>query len=141
MPRVMARFRKEGGLTDGETTLTRHSQFPTQTYRQRFLKPNPYTTQERLEREEFPEDHPWTGFEDRPGWADLKRKAQERDGWTCRMCKRAVTPATCQVDHIIPYSRYKRPVEANRLENIWTLCIDCHRIKTESERRMESRMR
>jgi len=141
IPRVMTQFRKANSLGDGETTLVRHSDFPTLQYRKRFLKPNPYTTQERIEREELPEENPWLGFEDRPGWADTKRKAQERDNWTCRLCKRAVTPETCEVDHIIPYSRYKLPVDANRLENLWTLCIDCHRARTESQRRMESPVR
>jgi group II intron reverse transcriptase/maturase len=140
MPWVMRRFRKENGLTDGEITLVRHAEFPTQRYKKRFLKPNPYTTQEKIEREELPNENPWLGFEDRPGWADLRKQVMERDGLTCRLCRTPVTPETCEVDHIIRYSRYKRPVDANRLRNLWTLCITCHREKTESERRMESRM-
>lgn len=141
MPQVMRRFCKGGSLTDGKTTLTRHSNFPTLRYKKRFLKPNPYTSQGRIEREELPDENPWPGFEDRPGWADLRRQVMERDGMTCRLCKSPVTPETCQVDHIIRYSRFKRPVDANRLGNLWTLCIPCHRSKTESEQRMESRMR
>ena len=140
MPAVMRRFRQDGSLGDGRTTLTKHRSFRTLRYKKRFLKPNPYTNQEIIEREELPDDNPWPGFETRPGWADTKRAAMERDNYTCRVCKEPVTPETCQVDHIIQYSRYKRPVDANRLENIWTLCIDCHRRKTESEQRMESRM-
>jgi len=140
MPQVLRRFCKDNGLTDAGTTLTRHSVFPTRRYKKRFLKPNPYTTQERIEREELPDENPWPGFEDRPGWADLRQQAGERDHWTCRICKAIGTPATCQVDHIIQYSSYQRPVDANRLENLWTLCIPCHRRKTESERRIESRM-
>jgi RNA-directed DNA polymerase len=140
MPRVMRRFRKDGSLTDGVTTLTRHTAFPTLQYKKRFLKPNPYTSQERIEREELPDENSWPGFEDRPGWADLRRQVMDRDGMTCKLCKSPVTPETCQVDHIIQYSRFKRPVDANRLGNLWTLCIDCHSKKTESERQMESRM-
>jgi RNA-directed DNA polymerase len=139
MPDVMRRFREGCNLTDGETTLTRHTQFPTLRYK-RPLKPNPYTTQESIEREEFPDENPWRGFESRPGMADLRRQVMERDGMTCRLCKTPVTPETCQVDHIIRYSRFKRPVDANRLRNLWTLCIPCHRAKIESERRMESRV-
>jgi RNA-directed DNA polymerase len=140
MPRVMARFRKDGSLGEEEVTLARHTDFPTLRYKKRFLKPNPYTVQEKIEREELPDDNPWPGFENRPGLADTKRKAQERDNWMCRICKKAVTPETCEVDHAIPYRSYKRPVDANRLENLWTLCIPCHRRKTESQRQMESRM-
>jgi 5-methylcytosine-specific restriction endonuclease McrA len=92
-------------------------------------------------REELPEDDPWPGYETRPGWFDIKREVQERDNWTCAICKRAVAPDTCEVDHLRPYSCFKRPVDANRPENLWALCIDCHRRKTENERRMESRVR
>jgi group II intron reverse transcriptase/maturase len=141
MPRVMARFRRESGLGEEETTLVKHTAFPTLQYKKRFLKPNPYVTQERISREELPDGDPWPGFEDRPGWADIKRKAQERDSWTCRKCGRAVTPETCEVDHIVPYQHYRRPVDANRLENLQTLCIDCHKMKTESQRQVESRVR
>jgi len=141
IPQAMVRFRQGNQLGEGKTLLTRHSEFPTQQYRKRFLKPNPYTTRERLEREELPDESPWPGFEDRPGWADIRCKAQERDNWTCRICKtEGLTLETCQVDHIIGYSYYKRPVDANKLENLQTLCIPCHKRKTEEDRQRESRM-
>jgi 5-methylcytosine-specific restriction endonuclease McrA len=137
---VLRRFYTDSSLTDGTTKLTSHANFPTLRYGKRYLKPNPYTTQEKIEREELLDENPWSGFEDRPGWTDLKRQALERDNWTCRICKAVCTPTTCQVDHIVQYNRYKRPVDANRLENLWTLCIPCHKRKTESERQMESRV-
>jgi group II intron reverse transcriptase/maturase len=140
MPTVLHRFGKDSTLTDGQNTLARHTDFRTLQYKKRFLKPNPYTNQENIEREELPDENPWPGFESRPGWTDIKQKALERDNWTCRICKQPVSPDACEVDHIIPYSRYKRPVDANRLGNLWTLCIPCHRCKTESERQAESRM-
>jgi RNA-directed DNA polymerase len=141
MPQVMKRFHKGTNLGEDGTTLLKHTAFPSLRYKERFLKPNPYVTQEVVGREELPDDNPWPGFEDRPGWADTRRRAQERDNWTCRICKKVVTPETSEVDHIIPYNRYKRPVDANRLKNLWTLCIECHKIKTESERRRESPVR
>jgi len=141
MPQVMERFYKDGVLGEGEITLTRHASFHGLTYNKRFLKPNPYTNRDRIGREDFPDDNPWTGTESRPGWNDIAFKAKERDNWTCRLCKKAVTPETCEADHIMPYRRFKRPVDANRLENIWTLCIDCHRTKTECDRQRESRVR
>jgi RNA-directed DNA polymerase len=142
MPQVMQRFYQDSSLGEGNIRLLRHSDFPTAQYKERFLKPNPYTTQERIEREELPDDNPWPGFESRPGWADIQRQAQERDNWTCKNCKtEGLTPETCEVDHIIPYRYYKRPVDANKLENAQTLCIPCHIKKTEADRQMESRMR
>jgi hypothetical protein len=138
MPQVLKRFSRDGTLSDGDSTLVKHAAFQPRKYKERFLKPNPYTTQGKVEREELPNENPWTGFEDRPGWADIKRKVQERDNWTCGICKAAVTPETCQVDHLRPYSSFKRPVDANRLDNLWTVCIPCHRRKTERERQRES---
>jgi len=141
MPQVMTRFRRGNSLGEGETILTKHTAFSTQQYKERFLKPNPYTTQESIAREELPDESPWPGFEDRPGWGDIALKVKERDNWTCRLCKKGVTPETGEADHIRPYSSFKRPVDANRLDNLWTLCIDCHKMKTELDRQRESRVR
>jgi group II intron reverse transcriptase/maturase len=131
MTEVMKRYRTAKGLGSSLITLTKHTTFPTQTYKKRFLKPNPYSTQEPVKREELPDEYPWMGHEARPGWADIKRTVQERDNWTCLMCKKAVDSITSQVDHQRPYSRFKRPVDANRPDNLWTLCIECHRLRTE----------
>jgi group II intron reverse transcriptase/maturase len=141
MPAVLTRYRTANGLGSNLITLVRHGSFPTQQYRKRFLKPNPYTTQEPIRREESLDEALWAGHEARPGWHDIKRMVQERDNWTCLMCKKAVDPTTSQVDHRRPYSRFKRPVDANRPENLWTLCIDCHRLRTELQQQTESRMR
>ena len=138
---VLARFGKGGAFTAEGVRLVRHSAYPTLRYKENYLKPNPYTTQAKIGREELPDENPWLGFEDRPGWADIRVKVLERDGWTCRLCRRPVTNETAQVDHLRRYSSYKRPVDANRPENLWTLCIDCHAKKTEWERQRESRMR
>jgi len=140
MPQAMQRYRQGNSLGTDETRLQGHWEFHTKKYKKRFLKPNPYTTQETIAREELPDDNPWGGYEERPGWADIARRAQERDNWTCRLCKCVVTPETCQVDHIIPYWRYRRPVDANRLDNAQTLCIECHKIKTELDQQMQSRV-
>jgi 5-methylcytosine-specific restriction endonuclease McrA len=141
LPQVLGRFSQGNHLGEGTTILIGHSAYRTRRYKDSFLKPNPYTTRATLEREELPDERPWPGFEDRPGWADIKQQAQERDRWTCRLCKATgLTPGTCEVDHILRYSCYKRPVDANRLENLQTLCIACHKRKTELDRQMESRM-
>jgi len=108
MPKVMTRFYKEQRLGEDGVKLMRHGDFPTQQYKKRFLKPNPYTTREKLEREELPDENPWPGFENRPGWGDIKHQAQERDNWTCRLCgTTGLTSQTCAMDHIVPYASYK----------------------------------
>jgi RNA-directed DNA polymerase len=141
MPQVLARFCGGSGLREGDVELVKHTNYPTQQYKKRFLKPNPYVTQECIGREELPDENPWPGFENRPGWADARLKALKRDNHTCLVCKKAVTSETAEVDHVRPYACFKRPVDANRPENLMTLCIDCHRLRTEMYREMESRMR
>jgi group II intron reverse transcriptase/maturase len=136
MTEVMRQY--GNGLT---VMLAKHTSFKTKRYQLSPSKPNPYTTQTVIEREELPDDNPWLGHEIRPGMLDLRPLVLERDGYTCCLCKAPVTNATANVDHIKPVRRFKRPVDANTLDNLWTLCLQCHTQKTESDRQMESRMR
>jgi len=141
LPQAFTLHYSEGTLKSGELALVKHNDFPSLPYAKRFLKPNPYTNQEQIEREELPDDSPWPGYEERPGWADVRLKALERDNYTCLVCKKAVTAETAEVDHVRPYACFKRPVDANRLENTMSMCINCHRLRHENLREMESRMR
>jgi len=104
---------------------------------------NPYTmTEQTLVRpDEFGLEHTWFGEERRLGMADLRPLALERDLWSCRNCGTRVTNLEARIDHVRPVSRFKRPVDANVLPNLQTLCEPCHAAKTESDRQMESRMR
>jgi hypothetical protein len=51
---TLHRFDQDGGLGTEGIHLLRHSDFPALSYQERFFKPNPYTTRERIEREELP---------------------------------------------------------------------------------------
>jgi group II intron reverse transcriptase/maturase len=128
-------------LSYGDRWLVRHTSFKAKRYLVSPFKPNPYITQERIEREELLDTNPWLGSEERPGMADLRLLALERDGYKCCECKEAVTNRTAQVDHKRAVSRFKRPVDANRLENLQTFCIPCHARKTRSDRQLESCVR
>jgi len=137
MPGVMRQYRM--ALT---VALRGHSTFKLKPYNERFVKPNPYTAGEGIDREESPDDNPWTGTERRPGSADLRLIVLERDGYKCCGCGKSVTNATAQVDHVRPVASFKRPEHAQRLENLQTLCTDpCHKRKSELDRQRESRMR
>jgi RNA-directed DNA polymerase len=146
MKEVMIRFlavRVEGDtktLGVEKSWLARHGSFKEKRYSASPFKPNPYTTLGPVEREELPDDNPWHGNESRPGMADLRPVVMERDGYKCCECKEAVTSRTAQVDHKRPVCSFKRPVDANCLENLWTLCIPCHERKTEKDRQRESRV-
>jgi len=137
MPRVLRRFKRDSSLATSEQRLLKATEFPTQISRQRFLKPNPYTTQQQLTREDLPHESDWTGCDPRPGMADLRPLVFQRDQRCCRKCGVALTADTAVVDHIRPVRRFRRPVEANRLENLQTLCPPCHTAKTELDRQRE----
>jgi Group II intron, maturase-specific domain/HNH endonuclease len=141
MPTVMRRYYTRGlGLGTTEKRLTRHASFKRLIWKKGYLVPNPYTTMATIEREALSDLSSWTGYEARPGWADIRLTVLERDDFTCGLCKSRVTDSNAQVDHLLPYSHFKRPVDANRPENLWTLCEECHTRKTQRDRRMESRM-
>jgi len=142
MPVVMQRFKRDNTFASDKSRLLKPTEFPSLQYQQRFFKPNPYLTQERkLDREKLPNESYWTGYEARPGMADLRPFILERDEYICQLCGIKVIDSTAEVDHIRPVRRFKRPIDANVPENLWTLCIPCHDSKTESDRQAESRMR
>jgi len=66
----------------------------------------------------------------RPGSGDLKWKALVRDGFYCRGCAVTVTAATSHADHIQPVNRFANLAMANGLDNIQTLCLRCHKLKS-----------
>jgi RNA-directed DNA polymerase len=141
MPEVMRRFNQDG-RTSGNHRLLKPTEFPSLRYQQRFFKPNPYLMQNRvLSRENLPVESYWSGYEARPGMADLQPLILERDEGVCQNCGIKVTASTAEIDHIRPVRRFKRPIDANTFDNLWTLCKDCHREKTKADRQAESRVR
>jgi RNA-directed DNA polymerase len=140
---VLRRYCPDGVYRTDGVALLRHADFSTKRYRRRPSIPNPYTTREVIVREELPDAKPWAGVERRPGMADLRHAVMIRDKFTCQYpgCGVKVTDASAEVDHVIPVRAFKRPGDANSLTNLWTLCAACHKKKTESDRRRESRVR
>lgn len=63
-------------------------------------------------------------------WKKQRRKARERDHYTCQDC--GITEdeygRELSVHHIIPFRQFENYQEANRLDNLITLCESpCHR--------------
>lgn len=136
-------YRTDGTYAVGKIRLLLHHDFKRPAGTMAFHKPNPYTTrQQKVSREELPRytDY-WTGHETRLGQADLRLQAFARDGYVCFFCQKAVTEQTAEAHHVRAVRNFKRPVEANYLDNFVTACLDCHRRKTEEDRQLESRMR
>jgi RNA-directed DNA polymerase len=142
MPEVMIRFKTGKNFATKNCILLRPVDFPPLQYRQRFFKPNPYLTAQRLlTREDLPSETYWTGYESRPGMADLRPLIAERDEYRCQLCGALISADAYEVDHIRPVRRFKRPLDANVEWNLWTLCIPCHKAKTKFDQRAESRVR
>jgi len=142
MPIVMQRFCVDNTFVTQNHRLSRPMEFSTLQYKQRFLKPHPYLMHDKkLEREELPNETYWTGYEARPGMADLRPLIMERDEYICQLCGVKVTDHTAETDHIRPVRRFKRPIDANTFNNLWTVCKTCHKEKTEADRQAESRVR
>jgi len=66
------------------------------------------------------------------GWLAIKRQALERDNYTCQHCGIDDKEVLC-VDHIIP--RSVKPEWKCKLDNVMTLCANCHMKKSKRERR------
>lgn len=112
--------------TDG-ATLAKLQNLETEPYRDKFKKKHPYLNEGPVERESFPEEKPWLGDEeDRAGFKDQRYKALERDGWTCQDCGTSLN-GNAEVHHLKPVKDFKNPEEANKLENLTSLCANCHR--------------
>ena len=61
-------------------------------------------------------------------WQEARRAALERDGYRCRSCGKA---GVLQVDHIQPLHVGGEPYG---LENLQSLCVECHWNKSWAER-------
>ncbi|MFB6179345.1 MAG: HNH endonuclease [Halorientalis sp.] len=89
--------------------------------------------------EEFTgEGHPnWEGGDTGPygkGWAAVRRQALERDDYECQLCgtTKAEIGRNPDVHHIVPVRLFAESdgftkTDAHFLENVVSLCIDCHR--------------
>jgi group II intron reverse transcriptase/maturase len=90
-------------------------------------KEHPYLEEKDLQRESLPEDDPdLANAEEREGWRDARWEALERDNWNCQECGKSLEPGTARVHHKRPYGRYNGTEEANRVENLKSLCPNCH---------------
>ena len=147
MPNIMQRFKKDNSLGTKTRKLTMPVEYKA---KKRLGKTwhNPYTEKEevgkekeRIKRESlFSYDKVWTGYNDRLTGMDNREEVLLRDGPTCAICKKIFHPSELEIDHIIARKRFKNLVDADRLENLQVLCTTCHRAKTKSDLKVESRM-
>jgi DEAD/DEAH box helicase domain-containing protein len=72
-----------------------------------------------------------------PDWIRIRDRVRARDKYTCQVCGAVETNRQHDVHHKIPFRAFPSYVEANRLENLTTLCPSCHH-KVEQNVRMKS---
>ncbi|MFO7683451.1 MAG: Zn-binding domain-containing protein, partial [Chloroflexota bacterium] len=75
-----------------------------------------------------------------PNWQQQREKALERDGYRCRMCGAAGDGVVLHVHHKRPFREFsyvkgvnENYLDANKLENLVTLCPGCHRQAEEGQ--------
>jgi len=100
-------------------------------------KPHPYLNDENKPESELPkipEGTEWLALGERSnGWKDQRWKALDRDNWTCQECGKDLNREIAEVHHHRPDTGYENPEESNRLDNLKSLCVDCHQ-EVESKR-------
>ncbi len=62
-----------------------------------------------------------------PGWNKLRDAIRARDGYRCQVCGVPEGQRQHDVHHRIPFRAFASPEQANRPENLVTLCASCHR--------------
>ena len=59
-------------------------------------------------------------------WNNIKQTVRERDKNICQNCGKIGTSINLDVHHIKPFKSFDDPKQANQLENLITLCKQCH---------------
>ncbi len=73
-----------------------------------------------------------------PGWSRLRDAVRLRDGYRCQVCGSMESEnRQHDVHHKVPFRRFHSIVEANRMDNLITLCPTCHQ-KAEANLHMKS---
>jgi DEAD/DEAH box helicase domain-containing protein len=78
-----------------------------------------------------------------PDWLKIRDRVRARDGYRCQVCRLPEAGKQHDVHHKTPFRSFRGErgqvlrEQANRLENLVTLCHDCHR-KAEANVRMRS---
>jgi len=72
-----------------------------------------------------------------PDWGKIRERVRARDKYTCQVCGTPETKRQHDVHHKVPFKTFVSREEANRLENLTTLCPTCHH-QVEANVRMRS---
>jgi len=62
-----------------------------------------------------------------PNWEVQRNRARQRDGFRCQLCGAEEGERLHHVHHKTPFRTFTSFIQANMLENLVTLCPECHR--------------
>lgn len=62
-----------------------------------------------------------------PDWKDIRERVRKRDKYICQVCGAEEGNRQHDVHHKVPFRSFTLREEANRLENLTTLCPSCHK--------------
>ena len=63
-----------------------------------------------------------------PGWDKLRSLIRDRDHFQCQVCGAPEMGRSHHVHHKIPFRQFSSILEANRPDNLITLCPNCHQM-------------
>lgn len=69
-----------------------------------------------------------------PEWSTIRKQVRERDGYRCQVCGSIESKSEHHVHHKIPFRAFLESKKANQLDNLVTLCRDCHQRVEQSVR-------
>ncbi len=62
-----------------------------------------------------------------PNWPAIRNLVLKRDHYACQVCGTSNSGRPLHVHHKVPLRSFSSPEQANRLDNLITLCPNCHR--------------
>jgi DEAD/DEAH box helicase domain-containing protein len=81
-------------------------------------------------------DANWTNDPNQYGreWPRIRQRILERDQYRCQICGSHNNSALLHVHHKIPFRNFQNIEEANRTDNLITLCPNCHKLAEQNVR-------
>ena len=133
----IGKYRRNGRLRFGEGCVL--EKFGEVNLKYGYKKPEEYEPGKGVYLDDYDDEtiYPYHEAKQRLGSGNLRWQAMTRDSMRCQKCGTEVKNATAHVDHIIPVKCFANFRQAHRLENLQTLCINCHKEKTNEERRSQ----
>ena len=140
--KVCRKFRRSNTFGTDQHTLLLPQAFKAKRYQAKAMS-NPYLDIETaITRENWDALlEEWGGTETRKGTLDLREWVYQRDTGRCGIGQEPVERWEADMDHRIPWARFKQDSAANHKDNLWILHQVYHKEKTKRDLYSGSRVR